>query len=164
MTKSGTGTGTVAGGAINCGTTCTAPVTAGATVTLTATAASGSTFGGWGGACASATGATCTVTMSQARSVSATFTINNTGTAPCASPVTFSWNTGNFNTTGAVCYRVQSKVNGWNCSNMAGRTVSVNGGTASTTCGGGALGQYTDGYTYFSVSAGQYAWASISVW
>jgi len=162
VTKSGTGTGTVSGGAINCGTTCSATVASGTTVTLTATAASGSTFAGW--SVTSCTGATCAVRVTAAQTVTATFNTQPTGTTPCANPITFTWNTGNFGTTGAVCYRVQAKVNGWNCSNMTGRTVSVNGGTASTTCGGGALAQYSDGYTYFSVSAGQFAWASISAW
>jgi hypothetical protein len=101
--------------------------------------------------------------MSAAQNVTATFNPGGSDT-PCANPISFSWNTGNFGTTGAVCYRASQTIYGWNCSNMAGRTVSINGGPASATCGGGALAKHTDGFTYFSVSAGQYPWASISVW
>ena len=72
VTKAGTGSGTVAGGPIACGATCSASVAAGVTVTLTATAASGSTFAGWSGACVGA--GACAVSMTAARSVTATFT------------------------------------------------------------------------------------------
>jgi peptidoglycan/xylan/chitin deacetylase (PgdA/CDA1 family) len=166
VTTGGTGSGTVTSstGGINCGATCSATYASGTAVTLTATAASGSTFAGWSGAC-TGTG-TCSVTMTAAQSVTATFNTSGTGTTPCANPVTFTNQTGNFNTTGAICLRTSSTVNGWGCSNFTGRTVSVNGGTATATCGAGPfpLAKYTDGYTYFSVSAGTYAWASLYTW
>ncbi len=56
-------------------------------------------------------------------------------------------------------------MNGWGCSNFTGRTVKVNSGTASSTCGAGPfpLAKAADGYTYFSASAGTYAWASIYI-
>ena len=76
VTRSGSGAGTVAGGPINCGATCSASLTSGTTVTLTATASAGSTFAGWGGACVG-TG-TCSVTMTADRAVTASFT----GTTP----------------------------------------------------------------------------------
>ena len=57
---------------MNCGATCSANFTSGASVTLTAAATSGSTFTGWSGACSGTT--TCAVSMTQARSVTATFT------------------------------------------------------------------------------------------
>jgi hypothetical protein len=86
-------------------------------------------------------------------------------TTPCANPITFTNNTNNFNTTGAVCYRTSLRVNGWGCSNFAGRTVSVNGGTATDTCGAGPFPlPQSDGYTYFSVTAGSYPWANLYVW
>jgi poly(hydroxyalkanoate) depolymerase family esterase len=165
VTKSGTGSGTVTASAagIDCGTVCSANVASGTAVTLAATPATGSTFAGWSGAC-SGTGA-CVVTMTAAQTVGAAFNTSGGGTTPCANPVTFTTNTGNFNSTGAVCYRTSNTVNGWGCSNFTGRTVSVNGGTAAATCGGGPLPlAKVDGYTYFSASAGTYAWASIYIW
>ncbi|HYD41729.1 MAG TPA: lytic polysaccharide monooxygenase [Anaeromyxobacter sp.] len=168
VTKSGTGSGTVTSNpvGISCGSTCSATFNSGVSVTLTATAASGSTFSGWSGAC-TGTSATCVTTMTAARSVGAAFGGGSTGgTTPCSNPITFTSQSGNFNTTGAVCLRTSMTVRGWGCSNFAGRTVSVNGGTATATCGAGPfpLPKHTDGYTYFSVTAGQYPWASLYAW
>jgi hypothetical protein len=163
VAKSGAGSGTVVSSpaGINCGTTCSAPFACGTAVTLTATPASGSRFAGWSGAC-TGTAATCTVPSAGG---TATAAFEPTGTTPCTNPITFTNNTNNFNTTGAACYRTAQRVNGWGCSNFAGRTVSVNGGTATATCGAGPfpLAQ-VGGYTYFSATAGQYPWASIYVW
>jgi hypothetical protein len=156
----------VTGTNINCGSTCSASYASGTSVTLTAIAASGSTFAGWSGACTGT--ATCTVSMNAARTVTATFnTSGGAGTTPCSSPITVTGGqSGNFNTTGAVCLRTSATVNGWGCSNFEGRTVSVNGGTATSTCGAGPfpLAKYSDGYTYFSISAGTYSWASLYYW
>jgi hypothetical protein len=71
-TGSGTGTVTSSPSGINCGAACTATYDDGALVTLTATPQGASTFSGWSGAC-TGTG-TCVVTMTQALSVTATFT------------------------------------------------------------------------------------------
>jgi uncharacterized repeat protein (TIGR03803 family) len=70
------GSGTVASvdGGINCPGTCANSYPAGTPVTLNAMQAPGWSFTGWGGAC-SGTGS-CTVVMSQAQSVTATFTQN----------------------------------------------------------------------------------------
>ncbi len=58
---------------INCGATCSYNFNnATTTVTLTATPANGGNFAGWGGAC-SGTQLSCTVNISQAQSVTATF-------------------------------------------------------------------------------------------
>jgi endoglucanase len=164
VTKAGVGSGTVTSsvGGINCGTTCSATIASGTVVTLTAAPTGGSTWGGWSGAC-TGSATTCTVTMTANQSVTATFTA---GTTPCANPITFTSNTGNFNTTAAACYRTSQTVNGWGCSNFTGRTISVNGGTAIATCGAGPfpLAKSSDGYTYFSATAGQYPWASIYLW
>ena len=156
VNKAGTGSGTVAGGPIDCGAACTAAdLASGTTVTLTATPASGSTFAGWSGACVG-TGS-CVVSMTAARTVTATFdTSGNTGSCTSIS----GGQSGNFNTTGAVCFTVSTTILGWGCANATGRTVTVNGSPVS--CGqmplpGGA--PYT-----FSFSAGTYPWASFYWW
>lgn len=74
VTKSGTGSGTVASNpaGISCGADCSESYSSGTNVLLTATATSGSTFAGWGGACLGST-STCTVGMTAAQSVTASF-------------------------------------------------------------------------------------------
>jgi hypothetical protein len=71
VTKSGTGSGTVAGNGINCGGTCSALVPDGTSVSLTATPTGSDTFTGWSGAC-SGTGA-CNFVMTANASVNAVF-------------------------------------------------------------------------------------------
>jgi hypothetical protein len=77
VSKAGTGTGTVTSNpaGINCGAGCgtqSASFANGTSVSLAAAAAGGSTFAGWSGACTGTGG--CTVSMTQARTVTATFT------------------------------------------------------------------------------------------
>jgi uncharacterized repeat protein (TIGR02543 family) len=76
VSKSGNGSGTVTSSpaGIDCGSTCSSPFLTTDSVTLTPTPSAGSTFTGWSGDC-TGTGA-CVVTMDQARSVTATFTLN----------------------------------------------------------------------------------------
>jgi hypothetical protein len=76
---SGNGSGTVSSNpaGINCGATCSHVYATGTMVTLSANPASGSVFSGWSGDCSGTGG--CTVTMSQARSVTATFTLQGSG-------------------------------------------------------------------------------------
>jgi endoglucanase len=160
VARAGTGSGTVtsAPAGISCGSTCTASYANGASVTLTAAAAAGSSFAGWTGACTGS--GPCTVAMTAAQSVTATF--NTTGSTPCANPITFSGTTNNFNTTGAVCYRTSATINGWGCSNVDGRTITVGG--AARTCGQLPLTRAADGFTYFAVTAGAFPWASLFTW
>jgi len=162
VTRMGTGTGTVTSTptGINCGTACSANYATGTSVTLTAAAASGSTFAGWSGAC-SGTG-TCTLSMTAARNVTATFNGSGGTGGTCANPVTFSGNTGNFNTTGAVCYRTNTTINGWGCYNFGGRTLTVSG--VARSCGQTPLTRAADGYYYFAVTAGQFPWAGLFSW
>ena len=77
VAKSGTGSGTVTSdpAGIACGTTCSAEFDYNLVVTLSAAADTGSTFTGWSSEGCSGTG-TCQVTLDQARSVTATFTLN----------------------------------------------------------------------------------------
>jgi hypothetical protein len=72
VTKVGSGTVGGAGGAINCGGSCTASFAAGASETLTANPPSNGVFNGWSGAC-SGNGA-CNLTVNGAVNVTATFT------------------------------------------------------------------------------------------
>jgi hypothetical protein len=81
VSREGNGSGTVTSTSIptgatqiDCGTVCTATYYGGTQVTLTAYADVGSTFAGWTG-CDTVSATTCTVTMSEAKSVAATFTL-----------------------------------------------------------------------------------------
>lgn len=84
VTKAGTGEGTVTSSpsGIACGTDCEEDFNDGTEVLLTASPASTSTFVGWTGAC-SGTG-TCQVSMTEAKTVSATF--SSTAQPPNGSP------------------------------------------------------------------------------
>jgi hypothetical protein len=162
VSKGGAGTGAVSSNpaGINCGATCSASYSSGTSVTLTAATASNSTFAGWSGAC-SGTGA-CTFTMAQARAVTATFNTGGGTGGGCANPVTFTGNSGNFNTTAAVCLRTNANINGWGCYNFDGRSLTVGG--VARTCAQMPLTRAADGYYYFAVSAGQYPWAGLFTW
>ncbi len=162
VTRAGTGSGTVTSNpaGINCGTACTANYNSGASVTLAAAAAGGSTFAGWNGAC-TGTGP-CTLSITAARNVTATFNSSGGTGGSCANPVTFSGNSGNFNTTGAACYRTNATINGWGCYNFDGRTLTVGG--VVRTCGQMPLTRAADGYYYFAASAGQFPWAGLFTW
>lgn len=76
VNKGGKGAGAVTSvpGAINCGSTCTAPYVHGTVVTLSAAAETTSLFTGWQGACPNTTDA-CVLTVDAAKSVTATFTL-----------------------------------------------------------------------------------------
>jgi hypothetical protein len=79
VNKTGTGTGQVISNpaGIDCGGTCSSYFPQDTPVTLTANPDPGSTFGGWSGGC-SGTNSTCVVTISQAKTVTATFTTGMT--------------------------------------------------------------------------------------
>src|SRR4029079_5299627 len=124
----------------------------GTSVTLSAAAASGSTFAGWSGACSGTS--TCALAMTAARNVTATFSTSGGTGGTCANPITFTGNTGNFNTTGAACYRTNATSNGCGGSTCDGRTVTVGG--QARTCGQLPLTRSADGYYYFAVTAGSF--------
>jgi mannan endo-1,4-beta-mannosidase len=127
--------------------------TGNATLTLSATANTGS----------SARTGTVTVTGG---SITRTLAVTQSGVSgtgeTCANPVTFSGNSGNFNSAGAVCYRTNVTINGWGCYNFDGRTVTVSG--VARTCGQMPVTRAADGYYYFAVSAGQFPWAGLYTW
>ena len=102
---------------------------------------------------------------SPSRTVTVSLTVTAGGgseTAPCADAIPFTGNTGNFNTTGAVCFRTAAAVHGWGCYNMDGRTVRVNG--VAVACGAALPTPWPDGSTYFAATAGTYPWAGIYAW
>lgn len=72
LSVSVSGTGTVSGTGINCGSDCSEAYAYGTSVTLTATPGAGQVFNGWAGAC-SGTASTCTVGMNGGRQASASF-------------------------------------------------------------------------------------------
>jgi hypothetical protein len=67
-----------------------------------------------------------------------------------AQPGAAQGNSGSFDTIEAVCFFVEGTFNTWNCSNLGGRTVTVNG--TPTMCGG-ALPAQVDGGYYFEFGA-----------
>ena len=77
VSKSGAGGGLVTSSpaGIDCGDTCSVYLQEDSAVTLTATADEDSTFSGWSGACSGT--ADCMVTMDAAKSVTATFMVND---------------------------------------------------------------------------------------
>ena len=72
IAKSGSGYGTVTGGGIDCGDTCSVTFPSETSITLTATAASGSSFGSWSG-CDPSAGSSCTVSVDTEKIVTADF-------------------------------------------------------------------------------------------
>jgi hypothetical protein len=74
VSKSGTGTGTVASSpaGVNCGNNCNVNFDKDNSITLTAIPNSGSQFGGWTG-CTSASGNACTVFLNSSRTITANF-------------------------------------------------------------------------------------------
>jgi len=74
VTKAGAGMGTVMGGGIDCGATCTMMVDHGTMLSLTATPANLSVFAGWGGACSGTAG--CTVTVTAPTTITANFPLD----------------------------------------------------------------------------------------
>jgi hypothetical protein len=79
LSKAGAGTGKVISSpaGIDCGSECAAQYEEGTKVTLEAKADEGSSFAGWSGACSGT--ASCEVTMTEAKSVTAEFTKEETG-------------------------------------------------------------------------------------
>jgi hypothetical protein len=80
---------------------------------------------------------------------------------------------GNFNIAGAVCVKVKvNTVNGWEASEVQGRTATVNGATNEgpiTPVNGSmsnepGLSAGTDGFVYFNFTAGAFPYSSMACW
>lgn len=84
LTISKSGSGTVSGTGIDCGTSCSATFDYGTSLSLTATPASGYLFSGWSGGCSGST-SPCSVVLNQDQSVTASFVPQ-----PSSYPVTVS--------------------------------------------------------------------------
>jgi len=74
VNQQGSGTGTIIGNGINCGSDCSEEFMENTEVTLTAEPAAGSAFAGWTGACSDAT-PSCPVIMNQTQTLTATFNL-----------------------------------------------------------------------------------------
>jgi hypothetical protein len=86
-----------------------------------------------------------------------------TGKGGCSNPIEMTDGTAlPFGTTAAVCIRVTEQVNGWGCSNMDGRTVSVNGTTVA--CGDMPLPARQNNAYLFSFTSGMYTYAALYYW
>ena len=81
---------------------------------------------------------------------------------PCDNPKEVTGgNSGNFNTKGAVCLRTKESFNTVGCYGFDGRTMKVNGMTA-TCMVKTTFPAAIDGYNYFDVSAGDSEFATFS--
>ncbi len=87
------------------------------------------------------------------------------GSEPCTPNLTLdaaAGNSGNFNTSGAYCFRTPRDIVGWGCSNFDGRTLQIN--DVAKTPGSMPMPTKSNGYYYFEVSAGTYNYASCYWW
>ncbi len=75
VNTSGSGTGNVSGGGLDCGSLCDSAVPSGTTVVIMAQADSGSRLSSWSGACATTTGTKCTLQITADTELGATFNI-----------------------------------------------------------------------------------------
>jgi hypothetical protein len=75
-----------------------------------------------------------------------------TGTCQSATPLARQQNSGNFGTTGERWFVVNTNINGWQASEMTGRTIRVNG--TVVTPGQMPLPPAVNGLYYFQLSAG----------
>jgi hypothetical protein len=150
------------------GTSVSCTVSGTTVITSTATSSATSTTSTAVGTQTATSGTTSTATSSSTSSTTSSLTATATSTSVsmptgCTNPITFSGGqSGNFNTTGAVCYRTTATIAGWGCSNFNGRTVAVD--NVSVSCGGTMPARWSDGYYYFVISAGTYSYASIYYW
>lgn len=109
VARTGSGTGTVTGVGINCGTDCSEGHPDGVSMTLKAQAANGSTFSGWSGDC-TGTGDKCTLLMNSSKAAVAQF---DSGPTLSISKI------------GSGSGTVSSTDNGINCGNFCSKAYSA---------------------------------------
>lgn len=85
-----------------------------------------------------------------------------TGACLSATPLARNQSSGSFGTTAERWFVVSTNINGWQASEMAGRTIRVNG--VVVTSGQMPLPPAVNGSYYFQFSAGAHTWASWSFW
>lgn len=93
---------------------------------------------------------------------------SGSGTTYCSVTPTFihsdcstnSYGTNGFNTTGKICVKIHGNVGGFNCSECAGRSWRINGGSSTTSTP--SITATADGYSYIDVSEGSHSWASMA--
>lgn len=85
-----------------------------------------------------------------------------TGACQSATPLARNQSSGAFGTTRERWFVVSTNINGWQASEMAGRTIRVNG--VLVTPGQMPLPPAVNGSYYFQFSAGSFNWASWSFW
>ncbi|HET9954546.1 MAG TPA: carbohydrate-binding domain-containing protein [Polyangiaceae bacterium] len=85
-----------------------------------------------------------------------------TGGCLSATPLARNQNSGPFGTTGERWFVVNTSINGWQASEIQGRTITVNG--VPVTAGQMPLPAPVGGAYYFRFSAGANNWSSMSFW
>ncbi len=93
---------------------------------------------------------------------------SGSGTTYCSVTPTFihsdcstnQYGTNGFNTTGKICVKIHGNVGGFNCSECAGRSWRINGGSSTTSTP--SITATADGYSYIDVSEGSHSWASMA--
>jgi hypothetical protein len=85
-----------------------------------------------------------------------------TGACLSATPIARNQNSGPFNTTGERWFVVTTNINGWQASEIQGRTIRVNG--VVVTAGQMPLPPAVNGSYYFQFTAGTNNWSSWSFW
>ena len=129
VTKSGTGSGTVTGSGISCGTDCSETYDAGSCIEYFHSETKGSKWGGWSGAC---TGPGCIICYDGNKSLTATFLKNEPTASITCSP-------------GTVLYNSSANVS-WSSQNTSNCTVSPTGWTGKS--GSKSTGNLTSSQTY----------------
>lgn len=132
----------------------------------TSSSSSSSSTGSSTTSSSSSSSSSTTSSSSSTSSSSTSSSSSSSGGASCTTIAT-GGTSGNFNTTGPYCFRVQSNVSGWGVSNFQGRSISVtvNGaGTTVTTVGAALPAKSANDYYHFNSTAGSYAWASVYWW